>query len=206
MAVSPAIRIFQIFVGLGSVSTVSLIPSFFRKIEEIKLPRGDRQVAEDYREEQKEEKQDNSKSAMQEAVQRMGDGKAEKRCFWWFTNKNLFEIFMCIDMQTLKSPSLFHFNWREKGASLKDKLHEITEITYNGTSILKMTLDNRWTKDVPSYLKVLFAWYRRGDKNFIPKNHCSITQSENSRNYQLTCQVGDKKYTETVSPELPNET
>lgn len=205
MAVSPAIRIFQIFVGLGSVSTVSLVPSFFRKIEEIKLPKGVRKVAEDYREERKE-KQDNSKSAMQEAVQRMGDGKAEKRCFWWFTNKNLLEIFMCIDMQTLKSPSLFHFNWKERGASLKDKLHEITEITYNGTSILKMTLDNRWTKDVPSHLKASFAWYRKGNAGFIPKKHCNIQQIENSRNYQLTCQVGDKKYTETVIPELPNRT
>ena len=85
-------------------------------------------------------------------------------------------------------------------------MHEITEITYNGTSILKMTLDNRWTKDVPSYLKVLFAWYRKGNAGFIPKKHCNIQHIENSRNYQLTCQVGNKKYTETVIPELPNET
>lgn len=205
MAVSPIIKAFQIFSGLGAVAVTPFTPSFFRKIEEIRVPWGGRQVNDDYREEPAVKEQSNSKNIMHEAVKiiesKDGNKEGEKRCFWLFSKTKWSELFICFNTTKLNSLTLFHYTWRGQ------ELNEVTEINYKGASSLKMKFANQKTKDIPYYLRASFAWLRRGrNASLIPETHCSIKPIDRSRNYQLTCQVGDGRHTETVSPELPNKT
>lgn len=193
-------RTIQIFAGLGSVSTASLVPSFIGKGEENKLPKRDRQISNNRSEEPKEE------NVLQRAVQIMeskeGNQKGEKRCFWLFAEKNWFELLMCVNMKTLKPITLFYYTWKDK------ELKEVMDMTYNGTSILKITFESRGTKDLPIHLRTSFAWYRRGTKSFIPSSHCQMERVGETSAYTLTCK--DPNHTETrgltkrVVPELPS--
>ncbi|AFN64936.1 hypothetical protein WEN_00655 [Mycoplasma wenyonii str. Massachusetts] len=203
-------RTLQIFAGLSVGSTIPFMSSISGRTEEIKLPRGDDRTVSNDKQEETQEVKEVTENVMLSATKRMEEsGKTgEKGCFWLFEERRWLELFICVDMKTLGSPTLFHYARRERNLSQKEKLNEVSEITYNGTSTLKMTFSNNRTIEMPRYLSLSFAWLRQWGTGLFFQNHCNISKDRDTKTHTLTCdnlkKSGGREFTKKVNPELPH--
>lgn len=213
MAVSHIVRVLQIFAGSGAIAVVPFSIQFANKQSEINLSGDQRLISDDNRQEpqQKEEKPVNTADAvLKEAVKRLeneGGESGKTGCFWLPARYNKLDLFMCVNTQTLKPVTLFHFSKKEKNKPLSERLNEVTEVTYYRSSDIKMTFKGGKQENIPWYLNNSFAWLRRWGESMKPREHCSLSpKSDGSNQHRLSCRKEGKKegFNDGVSPELTN--
>ncbi|AFN65383.1 hypothetical protein WEN_03000 [Mycoplasma wenyonii str. Massachusetts] len=213
MAVSHIVRVLQIFAGSGAIAVVPFSVQFANKQSEINLSGDQRPISDDNRQEpqQKEEKPVNTADAvLKEAVKRLeneGGESGKTGCFWLPARYNRLDLFMCVNTQTLKPLTLFHYDWKVKNKSLNEKLNEVVEVTYHSSFDIKMKFQDGKYMNIPRYLTSSFAWLRGWGESMKPREHCSLSpKSDGSNQHRLSCRKEDKKegFNDGVNPELTN--
>ncbi|AFN65369.1 hypothetical protein WEN_02930 [Mycoplasma wenyonii str. Massachusetts] len=199
MAVSPAIKAFQIFFWLSSVATVPFEVKHVGKNINHLSGKGIRRVT--YQQELPPIKvikpANNSQVAMKKAVEILkdsedGKNKEDRRGCFWMPKLPWVELFFCFNVDKLNSLFLFHFNSRARG-QLEEKLNRIGSISVGREVTMNFVNgknDSMSRSLKTNHLKTHLAWMNKWRTEFKPSKHCRITKL--NENYTLTCNASSE--------------